>query len=70
GTFSAGSAYGVGVSYLNDVFGVALGYDEVKTLNTAQVAGNSTSNDYGRDMRATVAASYMLGPVKLVAGYR
>lgn len=70
GTFAAGSAYGVGVSYLNDVFGFALGYDEVKTVNTAQAAGNSTSNDYGRDMRATVAGSYMLGPVKLVVGYR
>ena len=55
GTFATGSAYGVGLSYANGPFGVAAAYDEVKTLNTAQAAGTSGSNDYGRDMRAMPA---------------
>ena len=70
GTFATGSAYGVGLSYANGPFGVAAAYDEVKTLNTAQAAGTSGSNDYGRDMRAMLGASYRLGQVKMVAGYR
>ncbi|RZT39069.1 porin [Cupriavidus agavae] len=70
GTFAAGSAYGVGVAYNSGPLGLAAAYDEVKTLNTAQAAGTSGSNDYGRDMRAMAGASYRVGPVKLVAGYR
>ncbi len=70
GTVTAGSAYGAGLSYFTDSFGVGLGYDEVKTLNTAQANGASSSNDYGRDMRAMFGLSYAFRTVKLVATYR
>ncbi|MGH8788705.1 MAG: porin [Cupriavidus necator] len=70
GTVTAGSAYGIGLAYSNGPFGLGLGYDEVKTLNTAQATGASAAHDYGRDMRATVGASYKLGPVRMLAGYR
>ncbi|MHA7682576.1 porin [Cupriavidus sp. PET2-C1] len=70
GSLAAGSAYGIGASYFSDGFGLGVAYDEVKTLNTAQATGASGSNDYGRDMRAAIGASYMLGKVKLMGGYR
>ncbi|ALD93218.1 outer membrane protein (porin) [Cupriavidus gilardii CR3] len=70
GSLAAGSAYGIGVSYYTNGFGVAAAYDEVKTLNAAQAAGASSSGDYGRDMRAFLAGSYEVGAFKFVAGYR
>ncbi|MGO4328198.1 porin [Cupriavidus sp. 2TAF22] len=70
GTFAVGSAYGGGLQYNSGPLGLAAAYDEVKSLNTAQAAGTSGSNDYGRDMRAMLGASYRLGQVKMVAGYR
>ncbi|QQE08639.1 porin [Cupriavidus sp. ISTL7] len=70
GSLAAGSAYGIGVSYYTNGFGVAAAYDEVKTLNAAQAAGASSSGDYGRDMRAFLAGSYEIGAFKFVAGYR
>jgi predicted porin len=69
-SLAAGSAYGIGVSYYTNGFGVAAAYDEVKTLNAAQAAGASSSGDYGRDMRAFLAGSYEVGAFKFVAGYR
>ncbi|WP_422649764.1 Outer membrane protein (Porin) [Cupriavidus sp. H18C1] len=70
GSLAAGSAYGIGVSYYTNGFGVAAAYDEVKTLNAAQASGASGSSDYGRDMRAFLAGSYEIGAFKFVAGYR
>ncbi|KJK22557.1 membrane protein [Burkholderiaceae bacterium 16] len=70
GTLAAGSAYGVGLSYFMNDFGIGLGYDEVKTLSTAQMSAASGSNDFGRDMRAMLGLSYTFGTVKLVASYR
>ena len=70
GSVTAGSAYGAGVTYFSNGFGIGVGYDEVKTLNTAEATGASGGSDYGRDMRAAIGLSYMLGPVKLMGGYR
>ncbi|AOY98854.1 hypothetical protein BKK81_05895 [Cupriavidus sp. USMAHM13] len=70
GSVTAGSAYGAGATYFSNGFGIGVGYDEVKTLNTAEATGASGGSDYGRDMRAAIGLSYMLGPVKLMGGYR
>ncbi|WP_420995277.1 porin [Cupriavidus sp. 30B13] len=70
GSATAGSAYGIGVAYSAGAFGLGMAYDEVKTLNQAEAAGTSAGNEYGRDMRAAIGASYQIGAVKLMGGYR
>lgn len=62
GNFRDNSAYGGTLSYLSGPFGVVVGYDQ---WNPAVTIGNSASLK-----KASVAASYAMGPVKLVAGYR
>ncbi|MGO4332066.1 porin [Cupriavidus sp. 2TAF22] len=70
GSATAGSAYGIGLSYSAEAFALGVAYDEVKTLNQAQASGASGASEYGRDMRAAVGASYQIGKVKLTGGYR
>jgi len=69
GSFTTNSAYGVGANYFGGPFGFGVAYDEVKVPNLVEFAGGP-GNDYGRDKRAAVAASYTVGPVKLMGGYR
>ncbi|MEE2978420.1 MAG: porin [Pseudomonadota bacterium] len=69
GSNTANSAYGIGANYFAGPFGLGVAYDEVKVLS-AQEIGGAPGNDYGRDKRAAVAASYTVGPVKVMGGYR
>lgn len=70
GSTTANSAYGVGANYFAGPFGIGVAYDEVKVLTAAEALGLSGGNEYARDKRAAVAASYTVGPVKVMGGYR
>ncbi|MFX8293431.1 porin, partial [Acinetobacter baumannii] len=69
GSNTANSAYGVGANYFAGPFGLGVAYDEVKVPSVQELAGGP-GNDYGRDKRAAVAASYTTGPIKVMGGYR
>ncbi|ANJ73709.1 porin [Ralstonia insidiosa] len=69
GSNTANSAYGIGANYFAGPFGLGVAYDEVKVPSVQELAGGP-GNDYGRDKRAAVAASYTVGPVKVMGGYR
>ncbi|MGH1509402.1 porin [Ralstonia solanacearum] len=69
GSQTANSAYGLGANYFAGPFGLGVAYDEVKVLTAAEALGGS-GNEYARDKRAAIAASYTVGPVKLMGGYR
>jgi predicted porin len=62
GHFRDNSAYGASLMYGAGPFGVAIGYDQ---WNPAFTTGNA-----GSARKAIAAASYVVGPVKLFAGYR
>ncbi|QQX89613.1 porin (plasmid) [Cupriavidus necator] len=62
GNFRDNSAYGATLSYTNGPFGVVAGYDQ---WNPAITAGNPASLK-----KASAAASYAVGALKFVAGYR
>ena len=70
GSNTANSAYGIGANYFAGPFGLGVAYDEVKVLTAAEALGLSGGNDYARDKRAAIAASYTVGPVKVMGGYR
>ncbi|WP_439892235.1 porin [Ralstonia sp. 25C] len=70
GSQTANSAYGIGANYFAGPFGLGVAYDEVKVLTAAEALGLSGGNDYARDKRAAIAASYTVGPVKVMGGYR
>ncbi|MFS9598812.1 porin, partial [Klebsiella variicola] len=69
GSQTANSAYGVGANYFGGPFGLGIAYDEVKVLTAAEALGGP-GNEYAKDKRAAIAASYTMGPVKLMGGYR
>jgi predicted porin len=70
GSNTANSAYGAGANYFAGPFGLGVAYDEVKVLTAAEALGLSGGNEYARDKRAAIAASYTTGPVKVMAGFR
>ena len=70
GSNTANSAYGIGANYFAGPFGLGVAYDEVKVLTAAEALGLSGGNDYASDKRAAIAASYTVGPVKVMGGYR
>ncbi|CAG2155239.1 porin [Cupriavidus numazuensis] len=62
GHFRDNSAYGAALTYAGGPFGVAVGYDQ---WNPAVTVGNP-----GTVKKASVAASYSVGPAKFYVGYR
>lgn len=62
GNFRANAGYGAGVSYTGKPFGLAVVYDQ---WNPTYAAGST-----GSSRKLALAASYSIGPAKLVAGYR
>ncbi|MGH8784069.1 MAG: porin [Cupriavidus necator] len=56
------TAWGASVAYLNNQFGLGIGYDQ---WNPASTVGNP-----GKVRKAGIAGSYSVGPTKLIAGYR
>lgn len=62
GHFRDNTAYGAALTYAYGPFGVTAAYDQ---WNPAVTTGNA-----GRARKAGVAASYVIGPAKLMAGYR
>ncbi|GLC95149.1 porin [Cupriavidus sp. TA19] len=56
------TAWGASVSYLNNGFGLGVGYDQ---WNPASTVGNP-----GKVRKAGIAGSYSIGPTKLIGGYR
>jgi predicted porin len=70
GSQTANSAYGLGANYFAGPFGLGVAYDEVKVLTAAEALGLAAGNDYARDKRAAIAASYTVGPFKVMGGYR
>ncbi len=62
GHFRDNTAYGASLTYGGGPFGMAVGYDQ---WNPAVATGNP-----GTVKKASVAASYTVGPAKFMAGYR
>nr|WP_315593636.1 porin [uncultured Cupriavidus sp.] len=62
GAFRDNTAYGAGLSWSSGTYGIAVGYDQ---WNPAITVGSPTSLK-----KASIAANYTVGPLKLMAGYR
>ncbi|EUC12588.1 porin [Paraburkholderia hospita] len=62
GHFRDNTAYGAGLAYASNPFGIAIAYDQ---WNPAITVGNA-----GEAKKAGVAASYVFGSAKIMAGYR
>jgi len=65
GQFKRDSGYGAGLTYSGNAFGAALAYDAYNpSLTPFGDAG------YGSAKKLAAAVSYLVGPTKLIAGYR
>lgn len=62
GNFRDNSGYGAALSYVSGPFGVAVGYDQWNPTVTTGSPGTAK--------KASIAASYALGPATFYAGYR
>ena len=65
GQFKRDSGYGAGLNYAGNAFGAALAYD---AYNPSLAPFGDTG--YGSSKKLAAAASYLVGPAKLIAGYR
>ncbi|GAB7548329.1 porin [Cupriavidus sp. 8B] len=66
GQFRRDSGYGAQVSYLGDVFGATIAYDQVNP----SITNGSTFLGTGTVKKAAAAVSYSIGPAKIEGGYR
>ena len=65
GQFKRDSGYGAGLTYGGNAFGAALAYD---AYNPSLAPFGDTG--YGNSKKLAAAVSYLVGPTKLMAGYR